>query len=522
MKVSNNISIDGNENIVIQDINGSSIVINNFDEKRIHDYISKIEMELLNNQNSSFSLESKRIIFFLKKIILLNMFMQNSYKLVKNKYLFANDLSEIEENVEDLQFKIDNLYKDYQIITSAKEKEECKNKIANLEKELELAINNHDNLLRENLCNQHKKNKIIGKITKIANEILENKSIVKSDELYLCLKELEVNSEIMQVIIIEIYNILLDYNDYSLMLIITECLASLYSENPKYNMVIQNWLNKGVMGKRAAIRTFSKISEIDFNIVNTSCLLRCCIELDRKEYLTKDEEILKIHLARTIGKIRNTEKGHLLIKTLIQQGYVSKWIAAAVISVSFEKSPPIFNISVMKDKSKLLNINQPPIEELLKYLVLLKKDSDYRICEFADQCENELLANYPQLGSIYHSFNKKNINYKKQQNNKIYIHHAEGTPFSGKLLKVSKNNFSGIQDLHKADLVICLLDDFALENLYSFYEASGILMWVGGILSHPCINLRERKTPFAMIDTFKVQQIPDNTYVVIMNKSLNY
>jgi hypothetical protein len=125
---------------------------------------------------------------------------------------------------------------------------------------------------------------------------------------------------------------------YNMKMLLGECLAVALLRSPMHRQVAQRFIDLEDPASDdpvlwfALIRTFSKLAQIDPALIDASVLLRVASQLDLDARLSGPKQALALLLGRVAGKIRGTDLGDLMIKTLSEGGPASG--LAAVIAIS--------------------------------------------------------------------------------------------------------------------------------------------------------------------------------------------
>jgi hypothetical protein len=134
-------------------------------------------------------------------------------------------------------------------------------------------------------------------------------------------------------------------------MLLGECLAAALTRSAGYRQVAQRFLDLAEGRNDDSVllfvlaRSYSKLSEIDPLLVDTSVLIRMASQLDAKRALGSEEKAIETLLGRVLGKLRGTPGGDLLIKTLSKGGRSSRIAAIGGISLSYHRGAPVFYLS---------------------------------------------------------------------------------------------------------------------------------------------------------------------------------
>ena len=137
-------------------------------------------------------------------------------------------------------------------------------------------------------------------------------------------------------------------------MLLGECLAAALVRSVGYRQVAQRLLDIAETQAEDPVllfvvaRAFSKLAEIDPQLVDTSVLLRLARQLDGKDVISNEQKSVETLLARVLGKLRGTPAGDLLIKTLIEAGRSSRIAGIIGISMTYHRGAPVFYVSELK------------------------------------------------------------------------------------------------------------------------------------------------------------------------------
>jgi hypothetical protein len=306
---------------------------------------------------------------------------------------------------------------------------------------------------------------------------------------------------------------LLAYDDYLLTMTVSEFVASLVLTSTAYN-----WLISKMIGATdwnvimAGVRTYSKLAEIDEDLVDISELIKLSLRLDSKPMLSSTEKTASIHLIRTIGKINRHANGESIIRYLSTKGPISKEIAANSIAFDFSNNGPMFMTNLLKGKSNRVIESVPPTKEQLAILIALSQDSNFAVWTCAVDVINQVKETWNV--EIDRSSVKKN---RKEISTGGSVHFSQRAPFSGFLRRANSTNQFEIQENLSLGTVVLIETDQALEFL--FRDASGIIVDLEARLSHRSLRLMNLGTPHASIDQKFLKDIPDGTFISVNENS---
>ena len=148
---------------------------------------------------------------------------------------------------------------------------------------------------------------------------------------------------------------------YNCKMLLGECLAAAVHRSASYRQISQRFLDLAEASGHSPLlfvvsRAYSKLAEINPRLVDTSVLLRVITQLDAKDSIGNEERALEVLLGRTVGKLRDSAEGELLLKTLCEGGRTSRIVAVVAVSFSTERSSPVFYLSELE---RLSSGNEP-------------------------------------------------------------------------------------------------------------------------------------------------------------------
>ena len=339
---------------------------------------------------------------------------------------------------------------------------------------------------------------------------------LEKDALYSFIADIDVDDVETEGLAMKAFDAMIDMNKYDATLIASECLAALSTKSITYDRIAQRWyMRSGWAGPMAAVRAYSKIAEINPNAVDTSGLLHCSMRLDEKIQHSGEEMSLMFHIARAVGKIKNTEQGQDLIETLGLNGAISRQVAAVAIGFDMAKAGPIYHLSVMRDMKKSLT-NKPPTARLLNVLAALSTDDHPEVQLRVRESESQIKNSWPDLNYPSRFKVTKSIRHVMPTSVIRITDYNFGLPFSGKFLRVTESNWQKESQRLARGTVVFI--DYVPE--VHFLGASGLLFYHGGGFgaTHQCTRVMASGTPFA--ELMKPPDIPDGTFVVVDHNGL--
>ena len=329
------------------------------------------------------------------------------------------------------------------------------------------------------------------------------------NEIYTWIEKINIKGQEGREQVEQVIFKILGYNDYNLTLTISELVASLVLKSTSYNWLISKMLedeNWNVI--LAGIRTYSKLAEIDEELVDISELIKISLKLDGKTFLNENERTASIHIIRTVGKINRHPNGEAIIKFLSTKGQVSKEIAMNAIAFDFASNGPIFLTDLLQGKSKRQIKSVAPSDQQINILKKFSNDINMGVKKAA----LDILREINKSWGI--SIDK---NLFENEGNEILrggkVNFSVGAPFSGFLLRMNVANQMSYKDKLPQGTVVLIESGETMEFL--FRDASGIIVNDGGSLSHRCIRLRGMGIPFASINYDLLKDIPDRTFISI-------
>jgi TIR domain-containing protein len=309
---------------------------------------------------------------------------------------------------------------------------------------------------------------------------------------------------------------------YNGKMLLGECLAAALHRSPGYRQIAQRFLDRaeaqadGLTLLFVVARAYSKLAEIDIRLVDLSVLLRASSQLDAKPLITNEDKAIEALLGRTIGKIRGKPAGELMIKTLSESGRSSRVIAAGAISLSVERSAPVFYLSELARQHERrahppVIPNAAPSRKLLGQLFALDLDQDESVRSALRLAKQDLERDFPGIDFPYPAL--------WALRKGIEVGHPHNAPFMGTIVKATLSNMVELVDTLDVSSVACLTEPRIVDALFD--HCGAVLILRQDPDSPQCRRLRDRGVPFGMLSQEVMSELSDGDHVVVDKQQLS-
>ena len=305
--------------------------------------------------------------------------------------------------------------------------------------------------------------------------------------------------------------------DYNFKMLLGECLAVALYHSGSYRQVSQRFLDIAETQSEnpvllfVVVRAYSKLSEIDLRFVDTSVLMHMISQLDAKQQIGNEEKSIEILLGRTVGKIRETPVGELLIKTLSEGGRTSRIVTAVAISFNYDQSPPVFYLSELDQLyeshvQQQAVTNKPPSKKLLSLLFDLDLDQDKSVQHALDLAKWDLQRAFPDIDFPYPYF-------WSGLHQDVTVTNQHNSPFMGAIIKVTLRNMVDLADNLDVSNVACLTELRIVDALFN--NCGALLILEQDPDSHQCRRLRSRGVPYGMLSQEMMSKLSNGDIIVV-------
>jgi hypothetical protein len=304
---------------------------------------------------------------------------------------------------------------------------------------------------------------------------------------------------------------------YNGKMLLGECLAAALHRSSGYRQVAQRFLDLAATVPGGPIllfvvaRAYSKLAELDTALVDASVLLRAVSQLDAVEQAGNELRAIETLIGRVIGKLRDTAAGELLIKILTGRGRASRIVAAGAISLSYEKSGPVFYLSELERLEQQRGQEQvspagPPSRRLLGELFGLTIDQDPSVQRALQLARSDIEQAFPGTDFPYGLF----WFIRREVIDPAGLHNA---PFTGTIARATLKNMVDLSGRVGVSTVATLTEPRIVDSLFDGCGALLILQQDPG--SPQCRRLRDRGVPFAMLTAEVMGSLADGDHVVV-------
>jgi hypothetical protein len=302
---------------------------------------------------------------------------------------------------------------------------------------------------------------------------------------------------------------------YTCKMLLGECLAAALHRSPAYRQVARRFLDLAAAQAGDPVllfvvaRAYSKLAEMDPRLVDTSVLLRAVSQLDAAPP-GNEVRAIEALFARVVGKLRDTPAGELLIKALTERGRASRIVAAGGISLSYQRSEPVFYVSELRQlhdarKEEHVLPAGRPSKRLLGELFTLDLDQDDSVRNAVRLAREDILDVYPDTDFPYGA-----SWFLRRHMIQASSHH---TPFTGTVVKATRQNMTALAGRVEVSAVACLTEPRIVDALFD--GCGALLVEEQDADSPQCRRLRSRRVPFAMASEPVMAQLADGDHVVV-------
>ena len=311
---------------------------------------------------------------------------------------------------------------------------------------------------------------------------------------------------------------------YNYKMLLGECLAAALHHSASYRQVAQRYIDTaGQQPDHPPVllfvlaRAYSKLAEIDPRLVDASVLMRLIARLDAADSIGNEERAIEALLARTVGKLRATAAGELLLKTLSEGGRTSRIVTAGAVSISYKRDAPVFYISELGrlDESRAQQqepAGKPPSRALLGLLDALELDQHESVALALKNAKEELEENYPGIDFPISLF-WLDVRRGEEVSN---LHNA---PFMGTVVKATLGNMVELADKVGVANVACLTEPRVVDALFD--KCGALLILPQESDSPQCRRLRDRGIPFGVASSELMSGLSDGEHVVVREQGVN-
>jgi hypothetical protein len=308
-----------------------------------------------------------------------------------------------------------------------------------------------------------------------------------------------------------------DRKAYNTKMLLGECLAAALVRSVGYRQVAQRLLDIGETQADPVLlfvvaRAFSKLAEIDSQLVDTSVLLRLARQLDAKNVISNEQKSVETLLGRVLGKLRGTPAGDLLIKTVIEAGRSSRIAGIISISLTYHRGAPVFYVSELeraherRDNEEELH-RDPPSKRMLALLFASDLGQHQDVVEALRIAKQDIQHDFPGT-ELPHAYSWLGLRPG------IAVKGTHLAPFMGIVVKATLDNMNKMGGKkNNVSTVACLTEPRIVEVL--FQNCGALLIPEQNADSHQCRRLRGRGVPFAMLSKETMALIEDGDAIVV-------
>jgi hypothetical protein len=311
---------------------------------------------------------------------------------------------------------------------------------------------------------------------------------------------------------------------YNYKMLLGECLAAALQHSASYRQVAQRYIDIAAQPTDSppvllfvVARAYSKLAESDPSLVDASVLMRLIARLDAANSIGHEERAIEALLARAVGKLRATAAGELLIKTLSGGGRSSRIVTAGAISISYQRSAPVFYLSELErlEESRARQqepANTAPSRALLGLLYALELEQHGSVALAVRNAKEELEENYPGIDFPYPLF-WPDIRKGGEVTN---LHNA---PFMGTVVKATLENMVELADRVGVANVACLTEPRVVDALFD--QCGALLILPQEADSPQCRRLRDRGIPFGVASSELMSGLSDGEHVLVSEQGVS-
>jgi hypothetical protein len=304
---------------------------------------------------------------------------------------------------------------------------------------------------------------------------------------------------------------------YNTKMLLGECLAAALTRSAGYRQVAQRFLdiaegrNDDSVLLFVLARSYSKLSEIDPLLVDTSVLIRMASQLDAKRALGSEEKAIETLLGRVLGKLRGTPGGDLLIKTLSKGGRSSRIAAIGGISLSYHRGAPVFYLSELerihaRHAAEQELVRDPPSKRMLALLFGMDLGQHEDVGAAQRLAKQDIEHDFPGTDFPYaHSW----LGLREG----IPITNLSRAPFMGTVVKATLGNMVELSTKVGVSKIACLTEPRIVDAL--FRDCGALLILEQDADSHQCRRLRGRGVPYGMLSPEAMAILSDGDVIAV-------
>jgi hypothetical protein len=303
---------------------------------------------------------------------------------------------------------------------------------------------------------------------------------------------------------------------YNMRMVLGECVAVAVQRNGLYSQVIQRYLDHETAESGdpvlafVAARACSKLAEISRDLIDLGVLLRIAARLDSHLPFTKRKQVVATLLGRVAAKLRGTDPGDLLIRTLSEGTPAARVAAIAAISMAEKLAPPVFYLSELERMYSALRDSRggelaPPSRKLQALLFGIDLDQPPIIGQELDIAKQDLRRAFG-IDDLPYGYFWSALRVQPPAEDP---HHA---PFMGTVVKATTANMEELALRLNAAHVVCLTQPQIVEALF---ERAGALLIPLQYEEFQARRLVGRGVPFAMLDAKHMDDLRDGDHVAI-------
>jgi hypothetical protein len=199
-----------------------------------------------------------------------------------------------------------------------------------------------------------------------------------------------------------------------------------------------------------------------------------------------------------------------MIKTLSERGRSSRIAAAGAISLSAQRSAPVFYLSELERLHETRAQQQvipggPPSRKLLGELFALDLDQDESIQRVLRLAKQDIEHDFPGIDFPYP------LLWGIRRG--IEVGNTHNAPFMGTVVKATLSNMVELVDDLDVSSVACLTEPRIVDALFD--NCGALLILQQDPNSHQCRRLRDRGVPFGMLSHEVMSELSDGDHIVV-------
>jgi len=304
---------------------------------------------------------------------------------------------------------------------------------------------------------------------------------------------------------------------YNMTMCLGECLAAAIMRHGRYRQIAQRYLDMQTPDEENPVlafvvaRAYSKLAEIDPVLIDLGTLLRVTAQLDATDSFNNKKATIAMLIGRIAAKIRNTNLGDLLIKTLSEGGAAGRIAAIGGISMAESNSPAVFYSSELAviyssqtvNKSKA---SEPPSLKLQAMLFAIELDQPDIVRQQLNNAIYDLKRVF-EIEDLPYGYSWFALRKFPSAINQSH------TPLMGMVAKATAKNMEELALRLNASYTVCITEARIVEALFD--KAGSLLIPLQEINSPQCRRLLSRNVPFAMLDVEQMAKLKDGGCVEI-------